>query len=58
MTESCLRSLTSEKNTKKETGITPLFKSLIGVTDLPANFDYKREYRDYISEKSQYESCS
>ena len=53
MIESYLDGLTKEKNTEQETEITPLIKSLSGVIDLPADFDYKKEYRDYITEKYQ-----
>ena len=51
MIESYLDSLTKEKNAENETEITPLIQSLSGVIDLPADFDYKKEYRDYITEK-------
>jgi len=53
MIESYLDSLTREKNTEQETEITPLIQSLSGVIDLPADFDYKKEYRDHITEKYQ-----
>jgi hypothetical protein len=53
MIESYLDSLTKEKNAENETEITPLIQSLSGVIDLPADFDYKKEYRDYITEKYQ-----
>ena len=33
--------------------ITPLVESLSGVVDLPADFDFKKEYRDYLEEKYQ-----
>ncbi len=51
--ESYLDSLTRERNTEEETEITPLIESLSGVIDLPSDFDYKKEYRDYITEKYQ-----
>jgi len=50
MIESYLDSVTQQKEDKK-TSITPLVESLSGVIDLPAEFDYKKEYRDYIAEK-------
>ena len=53
MIESYLDSLTREKKPEKETEITPLIKSLSGVIDLPADFDYKKEYRDYLKKKYQ-----
>jgi len=53
MIESYLDSLTREKSTEQETEITPLIESLSGVIDLPKDFDYKKEYRDYVTEKYQ-----
>ena len=53
MIESYLDSLTREKRPEKETDITPLIESLSGVIDLPADFDYKKEYRDYLIKKYQ-----
>jgi hypothetical protein len=49
MIESYLDSLTAENDTK--TTITPLVESLSGVISLPSDFDYKKEYRDYLIEK-------
>ncbi|MDA3904773.1 MAG: DUF6364 family protein [Bacteroidales bacterium] len=51
MIESYLDSLTKEKNEGKKISITPLVESLSGVIDLPSDFDYKKEYSDYIIEK-------
>ncbi len=51
MIESYLDSLTREKNSDKKTHITPLVKSLSGVINLDADFDYKKEYSDYLTEK-------
>jgi len=48
--ESYLDSVTKQKGEKK-TSITPLVESLSGVIDLHADFDYKKEYRDFIAEK-------
>ena len=49
MVESYLDSVTGEKATGIE--ITPLVESLSGVVTLPDDFDYKKEYSDYLSEK-------
>jgi hypothetical protein len=49
MVEAYLDSVTKPLNDNPE--ITPLVESLIGVIDLPADFDYKKEYRDYLEEK-------
>ena len=49
MIESYLDSITKQR--KKEISITPLVESLSGVIDLPADFDYKKEYGDYLEEK-------
>ena len=49
MIESYLDSITKQKD--KEISITPLVESLSGVIDLPSNFDYKKEYGDYLEEK-------
>jgi hypothetical protein len=52
MIESYLDSLTKQnEEEKKEASITPLVESLSGVIDLPADFDYKKEYRSYLDEK-------
>lgn len=49
MIEAYLDAVTKPHNDKPE--ITPLVESLIGVIDLPADFDYKKDYRDYLEEK-------
>ena len=49
MIESYLDSLTREKEEK--IAITPLVESLSGVIDLPDDFDYKKEYGDYLIKK-------
>ncbi len=49
MIESYLDSITKQKD--KEISITPLVESLSGVIDLPSDFDYKKEYGDYLEEK-------
>ena len=52
MIESYLDSLTKQnEEEKKKFSITPLVESLSGVINLPADFDYKNEYRDYLEEK-------
>jgi hypothetical protein len=51
MIESYLDSITKEKKEDTKIPITPLVESLSGVIDLPADFDYKKEYLDYIEEK-------
>jgi hypothetical protein len=50
MIESYLDSVTRQTKEKK-TSITPLVESLSGVIDLPADFDYKKEYGDFLAEK-------
>ena len=47
--ESYLDSLTTQSSADIE--ITPLVKSLSGVINLPADFDYKKEYADHLTEK-------
>ena len=51
MIESYLDSVTKQKGEEKKISITPLVESLSGVISLPADFDYKKEYRDYIEKK-------
>ena len=51
MIESYLDSLTKEKKEDSSSSITPLVESLSGVINLPSDFDYKKEYSDYIIEK-------
>ncbi len=51
MIESYLDSLTREKDSEKKIPITPLVESLSGVIDLPPDFDYKKEYAEYLTEK-------
>ncbi|MGB0273612.1 MAG: DUF6364 family protein [Flavobacteriaceae bacterium] len=47
--ESYLASLT--KNTTTAPQITPLVKSLSGVIDIPADFDAKKAYGEFLAEK-------
>jgi hypothetical protein len=51
MIESYLDNITTQREEKKENSITPLVESLSGVIDLPVDFDYKKEYGDYLAEK-------
>ena len=51
MIESYLDSITKQNEEEKKIFITPLVESLSGVIDLPADFDYKKEYREYLEEK-------
>lgn len=51
MIETYLDSITRPKDDAKKISITPLVESLSGVVDLPADFDYKKDYRDYLEEK-------
>lgn len=53
MIESYLDSITKQKEKEKKNSITPLVESLTGVIDLPADFDYKKGYREYLEEKHQ-----
>lgn len=49
MIESYLDSITQTAASGIE--ITPLVESLSGVIDLPTDFDYGKEYRDYLDQK-------
>ncbi|MBA7546583.1 hypothetical protein ES705_38975 [subsurface metagenome] len=49
MIESYLDSITKDK--KLDIEITPLVESLSGVIDLPTDYDYKKDYTDYLIEK-------
>ena len=51
MVESYLASITKEKDQGRKVSITPLVESLSGVVNLPDDFDYKKEYRDYLEKK-------
>lgn len=51
MIESYLDSITKQKDEEKEFSITPFVESLSGVIDLPADFDYKKEYHNHLEEK-------
>lgn len=51
MIESYLDSVTEQENKTEMPEITPLVESLSGVIHLPADYDYKKEYRDYLEKK-------
>jgi hypothetical protein len=51
MIESYLDSITKEKEEIGKITITPFVKSLSSKIDLPDDYDYKKEYRDYLEEK-------
>jgi ethanolamine utilization protein EutA (predicted chaperonin) len=47
--ENYLQNITSEK--VKEEKITPLVKSLSGIINLPVEFDHKKGYADFLTNK-------
>jgi hypothetical protein len=49
MIEAYLDSVTGEKSSEIE--ITPLVKSLSGVIELPEDYDYRKDYTDYLDQK-------
>ena len=49
MIESYLDSVTKEDNSGIE--ITPLVKRLSGVIEIPADYDYRKDYPDYLDQK-------
>lgn len=49
MIEIYLESITASKEKEDET--TPLVESLSGVIELDPDFDYKKEYSNYLTEK-------
>ena len=51
MIESYLDGVTKQNELEDKDTVTPLVESLSGVIDLPADFDYKKDYRDYLEEK-------
>lgn len=51
MIEAYLDSITRQKETGKNISITPLVESLSGVIDSPSEFDYRKDYRDYLEKK-------
>ncbi len=52
MIEHYLDSLTSQKEEKDIGATTPHVESLSGVMELPADYDYKKEYRSHIEKKN------
>lgn len=51
MIESYLDSVTKQKEAGDKSEITPLVECLSGVIDLPADFDYKKEYSNFLEDK-------
>ena len=51
MIEAYLNRLTNQKEEEKKATITPLVESLSGVIDLPADYDFKKDYHDFLEEK-------
>jgi hypothetical protein len=51
MIESYLDNITNQKEEKKNITITPLVESLSGVINIPNDFDYKKEYSEYLEKK-------
>ncbi len=51
MIESYLDSLTKQKDEGNKSPVTPLVESLIGVIDLPADYDHKKAYHEFLDEK-------
>lgn len=49
--ENYLNSLTSDKKNTNEIEISPFIKSLTTGSKIPANYDYKQEYSNYLVEK-------
>ena len=51
MIESYLQSLTNQEQTKDEPKISPFVKSMSSGVQIPAELDYKKEYRDFLIKK-------
>jgi hypothetical protein len=50
--ENYLQKITDNNKEKKDKDkITPLVKSLSGIISLPKNFDYKKSYSDFLTNK-------
>jgi dsDNA-specific endonuclease/ATPase MutS2 len=47
--ENYLQKITAERGASKK--ITPLVKSLSGIIDLPKEYDHKKDYADYLTDK-------
>lgn len=53
MIENYLDSVTKLKSDDSINAVTPLIESLSGVIDLPNDFDYRKEYGNYVEKKYQ-----
>jgi hypothetical protein len=51
MIESYLESITRQNEEKEKTSVTPLVESLTGVINLPDDYNYKKEYGEYLANK-------
>lgn len=51
MIETYLDGITRQTETGINTSTTPLVESLSGVIDLPADFDFKKDYAYYLEKK-------
>lgn len=51
LVENYLNSLTSDQPSQKEITISPFVKSLTNGPTVPADYDYKKDYQDYLEEK-------
>jgi hypothetical protein len=51
LVENYLNSLTSHPPKTDEIAISPFVKSLTNGSTIPADYDYKKDYQDYLEEK-------
>ena len=51
MIESYLDSITQPETAEKKIPVTPLVESLSGVIDLSGDYDYKKDFREYLGKK-------
>ena len=51
LVENYLNALTSKSTEKDEISITPFVKSLTDGNTIPADYDYKKDYQDYLEDK-------
>ena len=51
LVENYLNSLTSTTPKTDEIAISPFVKSLTSGTTIPSDYDYKKDYQDYLEEK-------
>lgn len=51
LVENYLNSLTTNLPSQKEFTISPFVKSLTNGPTVPADYDYKKDYQDYLEEK-------